>query len=205
LYSTNAVGFTKVTVPGRATDGTGGWLMIANQFDAPPNTIGSLMPQVPVGTELYKYNETAQAFDPAFTYSGGGVGWTYGGVADSRASLAPGEGGFIRNASQTPFTVVFLGQVLQGNLNNVVPGNMSMRGFMLPQGGTPDAMNFPLAGRAFTFYKFDRTMQNYQIYNYDSEFDGWDSVAPTFDIGESFLVLSGNPLTTWVKTFSIWP
>jgi hypothetical protein len=51
VYSVNAVGFVKVTVPA-------GFSMIANPLKAPTNTVGALFADAPDGTTVYKYDGT---------------------------------------------------------------------------------------------------------------------------------------------------
>jgi len=187
VYSVNAVGFVNVTVPT-------GFSLIANPLNAPVNTLGGVLGSVPNGTLFYKFVDGAyQIFSKNF-----------GSWDNPDVTLAPGEGGFIRNTGQ-PYTVTFVGEVMQGDetvLTVALPQGFSIKSSMVPQElplSTSDespSLKFPAAnGDRIYFFRSGA----YEIYSYS--FGQWDA-PPIPKVGESFFVRK-SAATTWTRSFSV--
>lgn len=188
VYSVNAVGYVNLNIGN-------GFTMIANPLNTTNNTIGVLLAGVPDFTTLYKWNEVSQGFDIATFFFGA---WDH-----PEYTLNVGEGAFISPAG--PFTLTFVGEVLQGNLTNPVPSNFSIRSSQVPQAGTVGALGLTV-NDFDTLYQWDTATQSYLIWTYF--FGGWGDpvpgppTEPTVAVGESFFLSTGTPYN-WTRTFSV--
>lgn len=184
VYSVNAVGYVNLEIPV-------GFSMIANPLDAGEgmNTVGNLLDAAPVGTTVYKF-----------------VGGTYD-INNKLPvwqkpdmSLMPGEGAFIQNKTANPFTITFVGEVMQGTLNNPIPEGFSIMSSMVPQAGQLDTdLGFP-KGAGDVIYRFDSATQNYVISTSTGPI--WTPAAPVVGVGEAFFVKVGAA-KTWTREFSV--
>jgi len=116
-YLGTQVGFIKKSVPS-------GQSMIANQLDNVDNTVGWLLPGLPTGTILYKWDESVQQF----------VNNTYLGTQWSSPSMTlhPGEGAILSISEAR--TINFVGQVRDA-VNIEIPKDQSIRSSPVPQAG----------------------------------------------------------------------
>jgi len=183
VFSVNAVGFVNVVVPPKFS-------MIANPLTAPLNTIPALFAGVPEGTTIYKFDGT--------TFSVNAL--DLGEWGNPAQTLVPGEGAFILNPGTAPFTVTFVGEVMQGALSNPLPANFSIKSSQVPQTGALDTvLGFP-AVDGDTVYQFNSATQAYVVHALD--LGEWGGGVPTPAVGESFFVkktAAGN----WTRTFSV--
>lgn len=85
-----------------------GYSLIANQLDHGRNTLAEVLPSVPDGTQLWKFDPCAQTNGPTQDFIAG-IGWVEGDHL-STATLAPGEGALLNNQSGQPFQLIFTGQ-----------------------------------------------------------------------------------------------
>jgi hypothetical protein len=190
VYSVNVVGYVKV-------DLAAGFTMIANPLNAPTNTIAALLPDVPDGTVIYKFDSTKQSF----TINSKDFGeWSL-----PNDTLAPGEGAFIKVTA--PVTVTFVGEVMQGSLSTPIPAGFSIKSSQVPLDqvalsnptvSTDPQQSFP-AVDGDVVYRFNPTTQAYSIISFD--FGAW-SVVPTPKLGEAFFVKKAAA-TTWTRTFTV--
>jgi len=190
VYSQNVVGYVNVTVPT-------GFSMIANQLQATNHTIASLMPTVPDGTTVYKWTGTTFA---SYVFDGLDNAWTPNGTA----TLAPGEGVFIRNSSGSPFTVTFVGEVLQGSQTNSLPAGFSIVSSKVPQGTNVNALGFPAVDGA-TIYKYVNNGSGGGAYvssTYDGLDGAWLPTTPNLAVGESFWARMPSS-AAWTRTFNV--
>jgi hypothetical protein len=187
VYSLNVVGYVNVTVPANA------YQLIANPLQSTNDTLVSLIPNPPPATTFYKYI-TGSGY-VIYTFDEFDLSW------NANVSLAPGEGGFIKNPVGTPMTITFVGEVQQGALTNAVPNGYSIRASKVPQaGGVTSQLLFPPAP-ADTLYKYIPG-SGYVIYTFD-EFDlSWGPSEPNIGVGESFFVFKQGA-TNWVRNFSV--
>jgi hypothetical protein len=79
-----------------------GWNLIANQC-ANRNTVAWLLPDMPEGTQLVKWNQGAQSYDAPNLFTAD-PGWN-----DPSQSLAPGEGAWLFNPETTSFRITITG------------------------------------------------------------------------------------------------
>lgn len=187
VYSVNAVGFVNLSIPP-------GFSLIANPLNAPTNTLGALIPNAPAGAQFYKF--TPGTGYSTFTFDDIDNAWTPNG----NVSLAPGEGGFFKNPTSSAVTVTFVGEVMQGTLNNPLPQGFSIKSSMVPQ--TADVNTLGLPGRAGDqLYKF-RNVGGYQTFTFDDIDNNWTPSVPVINVGESFFIKKAQA-QTWTRTFTV--
>jgi hypothetical protein len=193
----NPYGFVRLTLPA-------GYSMVSNPLNTRRNTLNGLFPDVPVDTFFLKWNESQQTYDDF--YFDPVDGW----LPD--ADLLPGEGGFIFNPTASPFTVMLIGEVLQGHLARTIPSGVSIRSSMVPQaGGITSLLGFGTEDGLAQGDRLDR--YNNGLYDHYAYLTGsWYRTNPPPTIllepqpavGESFwLNVSGS--RNWKRTFSVWP
>jgi autotransporter-associated beta strand protein len=156
--------------------------LIANQLDHGSNSLNEIMPNVPDGSALYKYNNA-------------GSNWISSGYSATQGTwlpnitLSPGEGAFFQ--SPTNFTLTFLGQPHVPVLPVTIPSGAC---YLLSR-QTNDVGNWtnivgtaPTSGaKAFRW----NTNQLYTVYNLGLN---WSPTAPTANVGEAlWLSPSGAP------------
>ncbi|HQE90990.1 MAG TPA: hypothetical protein PLI04_12605 [Verrucomicrobiota bacterium] len=187
VYSLNVVGYYNIPVA------AGQKLMIANQLNTTNNTLGALIPDGPEAANFYKYagGFTVYAFDDL------DMEWK----PDGNATLNPGEGGFY--VSPTATTLTFVGEVLQGNLQNTLPiGQKVIRSSMVPQAGliTTD-LGLP-AEAADNLYLYSG---GYTVYAFDDLDMEWKPNEPTIGVGQAFFYVkaAGNVSSTWTRNFTV--
>lgn len=207
-----AIGFERLTVePGTTA--------IANQLDAPSNTLDGLFnigsghtmidgTVLPPGTQIQKWNGSEGACDVS-TWSG--TSWSPNG----NVTLNPGEGAFIDNNSGSPFVVTFVGLVRDGG-QLVISLEANASSFVsseVPQaGGVQSTLGYnPEMGDAVWTW----SGTDWLIYNYLGDADpvdyptGWmdqngnSCPEPVIDVGEGFWIITGSASDeTWTRTFS---
>jgi len=198
VYSVNAVGYVNMTL-------AAGFTMVANPLINGNNTLTELLPFMPDQTTVYKFDSSAQAYDPnpSIFYDAGdgtGVWWP-------EATLEPGQGCFINVSAET--TVTFVGEVPQGSLTNAIPTGFSMLASIVPIGGNiTNVLEGYMPTDQDTVYRFDSTAQGYDsnpaIY-YDAG-DGtgiWYPEPDNIGVGESFFMFHGTAPVEWVRVFTI--
>lgn len=184
VYSVNAVGYVNVKVKGS------GFQMIANPLKAADNKISALLPSVPDGTTVYKYNGS--------TYDG--ATFLFGAWDNPNMTLEPGEGAFIQNPDAAELTLTFVGEVSTGALSNPIPSGFSIRSSQVPQTGKLQAdLGFP-AVDGDVVYKYDEAKQNYD--SYSVLFGSWTPEDPTVEVGESVFVQKSEAVN-WTRNFSV--
>lgn len=189
VYSQNVVGYANVTVPATS------FKLIANPLDTSSNTLGELLPagSVPDGTQFYKFTGSGWV---GYTYDDLDAAW----LPDGNVTLNPGEGGFIRNNSGAPFTMTFVGEVMQGTLTNPLPVGYSVRGSMVPQEAGVDELGLPVQDGDQLFKYVSGS--GYTGYTYDGLDAAWLPSTPTIAVGESVFIRK-NAAEDWVRTYSV--
>lgn len=194
VFSVNAVGYVNLDLPPKFS-------MIANPLNTSNNTVSALLPNVPEGTTVYKFNNGSFNQSASFLFGS----WT----GDANMTLNPGEGVFFNNPGTTTLRLTFVGEVMQGTganaLNNPIPAGFSIKSSQVPQAGKLDGtaageLGFPVA-EGDTVYKFNRTTQNYSTHSFLFGSWGGDGV-PMIDVGESFFV-NKAAAATWTRSFSV--
>jgi len=180
VYSLNVVGYYNITIPPNS------FALIANQLNTTNNTLNNILPSVPDFTPLWKFSNGS--YVPS-TFLGEGIGW------DPDLTLNPGEGAFIKNVTDSPMTITFVGEVLQGSLTNQLPAGFSIVSSMVPVAGTLNDLGVP--GDDFDqAYKFASGSWTTSIY-----VEGWLD-AFSVDVGEAFF-LKRQQAGEWVREFTV--
>ncbi|NLH84220.1 MAG: hypothetical protein GX450_02190 [Verrucomicrobia bacterium] len=187
VYSLNVVGYYNIPVA------AGQMVMIANQLNTTNNTLGALIPDGPAFANFYKY---AGGFT-AYTFDDLDLEWT----PDGNATLNPGEGAFY--VSPVATTLTFVGEVLQGNLQNTLPvGVQVMRSSMVPQAGLITT-DLGLPAEAFdNIYTYSG---GFSVYTFDDLDLEWTPNEPTVGVGQAFFYIkaAGNVSSTWTRNFTV--
>jgi hypothetical protein len=187
VYSQNIVGYVNLTIPR-------GFTMIANALNTTNNTLRSIIPVAPPGTQFYKYTGSGYAISTMDEFD---LTW------DNNITLNPGEGGFIRNNDTASFTVTLVGEALTGTTTNSIPAGFSQRSSITPvatalrEGGVPGEPG----DQAYKFTNNGSGGGGYTISTFD-EFDlQWDNNF-TIGVGESIFIRKANS-ANWVRTFNV--
>jgi hypothetical protein len=167
--------------------------MIANQLDNKNgNKVGDLLPTVPDGTTLYKWN--GKGFD---------LNGYFGEWDNKDQTLAPGEGAFILNAGTGDLKLTFVGEVKLGATSTPLPAGLSIISSQVPQALkagdlTPSgALTFPAAD-GDTLYKW-----NGKGFDLNGYFGEWDNANATVAVGESVFFLNSGAAKAWSRTFTV--
>ena len=197
LRSRNPYGFVKVSVPP-------GTSMIANPLNTATNTLAGIIPNPPDGTMFYKWttNWCISVFEV-------GSGWTLD------LPLLPGEGGIIVNPTSEPFTVTFIGEVLQGHLAKSVPSGYSIYGSLVPQaGGLTSLLGFGPEDGLATGDKALRwvNLRDDYVHSTYNTTNGWSRTDPTPtklieprpEVAEAFWI-NALGARIWSRNFQVWP
>ena len=156
-----------------------GFSLIANQLDRGSNTVAEVLPSVPEGTILYKFNNLTGSYE-INSFSDGN--WY-----NPDQILAPGEGAFIQNPDIDPFPLAFTGVArqtspplqLRAGANNLVSIQSPRTGIL------SELLSFPFISGDL-IRRFDNLNGNYVVYTYGP--NGWDN-EPSLNIAESFFIL----------------
>jgi hypothetical protein len=176
VYSVNVVGYVNVTIPA-------GFSMIANPLNnTDGNTLNNLIPQAEIGTTVYRFS-TEAGFEPS----------TFIADWNPNFDMSPGEGVFIQVGSET--TLTFVGEVMQGTLENNLPAGLSIKGSMVPAEESLDDIGFPaeIGDTVFLFRDGDYV---------PSTFIASFNPPAVPKVGEAFWVQRANE-ATWTREFNV--
>ncbi|HNR72528.1 MAG TPA: hypothetical protein PLN97_13100 [Verrucomicrobiota bacterium] len=187
VYSLNVVGYYNIPLAANAK------VMIANQLNTTNNTLAALFPDGPALATVFKYGGgfTSYTFDDL------DMEW----LPDGNATLNPGEGAFFLSPVAT--TLTFVGEVLQGNLQNTLPlGQKVIRSSMVPQAGlitTDLGLPAEALDSLFTY------AGGYSSYIFDDLDMEWLPSEPNIAVGQSFFYIkaAGNASSTWTRNFTV--
>jgi len=165
------IGFVSVFLPP-------GHAMIANPLTGTSNTLRTLLPQMPDGTQISR-------FDPLhYQLTDNKV--TSGRWLRPEERLEPGDGAIFFNPTSESMTRCFTGTVIHEPRFVSIAGGFSIRSSILPLSGRLDTdLRFPMAP-GDVIHVFDRAIQDYSIHEYGPR--GWQSAPPILDAGQSFWV-----------------
>lgn len=188
VYSQNVVGYVNVTVPANS------FALIANQLDSGDNTLQSLIPTAPAGTQFFKFSGSGWT---GYTYDDLDEAW----LPAETVTLNPGEGGFVKNNTASDITVTFVGEVLQGTITVDLPAGFAVRSNPIPQAGGASEIGIPAeAGDQIFQYA---SGAGYTGYTFDDLDNAWlPAPGPNFEVGESFFIRK-NSAASWTREFSV--
>ena len=185
VWSDNVVGYATLIVPS-------GYSMVSNPLQAASNTVGEILPGMPEGTMLNKFDTHLFRLTENAVSKGK---WT-----NPDETLVPGEGAIFFNPTPEFKPINFAGEVLQGELLTPIAAGFSVRSSQIPLPGRLHAdLGFPI-NEADVVHLFDRDRQKYVIYDYDPK--TWESNPPVLGVGEAFWIgktIPGN----WVQRLVI--
>ncbi|HET7624634.1 MAG TPA: hypothetical protein VFM25_05155 [Verrucomicrobiae bacterium] len=183
--SLSIIGYASMTLPP-------GFSMIANQFDAPSNSVGELFKDWPDGTTLSRFD--MRLFRLTENKVVGGK-WT-----NPTEQLQPGDGAIFFNSTSDYKALTFVGEVIQGGTSIPIPAGFSVRSSLVPQSGSLlEDLSFPISN-GDVIHLYDRDRQAYVTYPYE---DGkWKSGPPMVSVGESFWVAKTVP-ENWSRDISV--
>jgi len=196
VYSLNVVGYYNITI-------SNGFRFVANQLLQTNLNANYVLPSMPDGSLLYRFDPAQQKYTDASIYYTN-MGWypLSGDTNDPALNLPLGEG-FILWSPQ-PCLATFVGEVLQGTLLNPIPGNWSLKDSMVPQAGLVQTdLAFPARLGDQVVQLAD---QNLNSATFEGS-QGWVPAEPQASVGESFFVwrdpLYVSPTNDWTRTFVV--
>jgi hypothetical protein len=193
VTSVNVVGYVNVNLQP-------GFNLVAPPLQAANNTIGTLIPSLPNGSTLQKWDPVTQSFlAPAgFDLD------IFGGWDDPTVEIKAGEAVFINVGSAA--TITFVGDVRQsgaGTLNTPLSPGFSIVGSQVPQTGGISSILGLAPDNGDTAQQWDPVNQHYlNPSGYDLDiFGGWDS-EPVLGMAEG-IVLSRGAAGSWSRNFNV--
>jgi len=196
VYSVNAVGYVNVTVP---VIGNPSYAILANPLNGTNNNIKTILPSVPVGAQVLKFNPALGFSDPE-TYFGAAIGWDPGTM-----DLNPGEGFFVAldaGAGSTA-TFTFVGEVPVGSLTNSVKSGYNLLSSQVPQTGAVQSVLGLNASAGDQILLWLAAEQRYSDpYTFFGAALGWDPAEPVIEVGTGFFILTGTDYN-WTRTFTV--
>ena len=198
VYSLNVVGYVNKTLGGNLK-----YTGVANPLNTTNNTLAGLFGGagvgLPTGSQVLKWNTGIANYD-IFSKLAFGSGWSGAGAT---TTLNPGEGCLIRMASgSADLTNTFVGEVLQGNLTNVLVVGYQLIGNIVPDSGPANTLNLvPVTGSQLL--KWNAGIQNWDLFNKVGFGSGWSPSVPSIEIAEGFILRGGAGVTNWVRNFTV--
>lgn len=220
VYSQNAVGYYTLNL-------RLGFNLVANQFINGDNSISTVFPVVPDGSEALTWNSApaasgGQQFNSPILFVSALGGWIQfdqdGNPVPATAVVSPGGGVFLNVPEATTITLV--GEVPETD-NGTFPAVTVPAAFGLISQGTPQSLAVNSAGDALPANDGDNILfwnpdANPQAYRdpllYIGALGGWlqfDTegnpvpVNPTPAVGEAFFYNNGGSEISWTRTFNV--
>jgi hypothetical protein len=194
--------------------------LLANQLDAPANTLDGLFnpmpntthPYLPNGAEVYiQTNSGPWTFNTyAWNTNGSSGYWTMAGTnVSGRATLAPGAGFWLTNPSPNAIWITFAGLVRQGTMNNPIPTtNTWTYSSMVPQAGGVETNLGYSPHTNDTVYIWEPATNGYSVSTYaqvkGTNTYAWGPSEPSLQVGQAFVFAPGAT-NTWSRTLSSCP
>ena len=162
-----------------------GFSYIANHLNRGGNTLDEIMPVVPDGSTLTKWDKSTQAFSDADTYFAG-IGWMDVFFQPSTTTLTPGEGAVFQNPS-VPFTLTFTGTPQAPVLPVIIPASqICMVSRQVPGVGTYENIVGCPPEIGATLIRFDPVTDMQVTHTFGA--GGWTPAVPIIDVGESVFI-----------------
>src|ERR1035438_5488111 len=140
------------------------WLAIANQLDQGGNTLDEVLPDVPAGTILSKWDCATQDYGTPYTFNERTLKWSPEG-----GTLVPGEGGvlFLNGASPDPYPLTFTGTPHTPVLPALLPcgcGAFSLLSRQTDDVGTYENITGRLAQEGAVLKRLDPNLNEWVVY-----------------------------------------
>lgn len=194
VYSVNAVGYVNKSM-------ARGFNLVANPLNAGGNTLAEVLPSVPLGSRVFKYNNGSFTIATFEEDDFGVQGWT-----TPTATVAPGEGFFFQNNTAAATNITFVGEVPQGTaLNNPLVAGFNLKASIVPQAGQLDTtLEYP-ASLGDRVFKYNNASGSYQIATFEEDdfgVQGWTNPSfATLDVADGVFIFTGAA-KTWTRNFS---
>jgi hypothetical protein len=159
--------------------------MIADPLFNGVSQLSSILPSVPNGTTVSLWGRTNWGDTATFT-SGS---WNYD------LNLVPGSGALINLSTNTSIT--FVGEVLQGNLNNNIPVGYSVLSSIVPIAGSVTQLGFTCLSNGDTLTRLEGT----SYVTYTNIGSSWSPSVPSLNLCEAALVFATNS-TSWSNSYA---
>ena len=165
-----------------------GFSMIANQCNstlAGGNTLNNVLPAVPNGSQIIKWNNTTQTWEPTATFNAGS--WT------PPTTLNPGSGAYFYNPTASAITLNFSGNLPTPVLPLTLPPSgccIVSRQTPLPADVTDILGNSPQDQDVV--YQFVNPPGSWSVHVYDASIGGWSPTDPMAKVGESIWICRGS-------------
>lgn len=185
VLSVNAIGFATVNA-------APGYSLIANPLQATSNAVAAILPSMPEGTTLNKFDTSL------FKLTENSV--TAGRWSNPDETLSPGEGAIFFNPTSDFRSINLVGDVMQGHLLMPIAAGFSIRSSQIPKlGRLHSELGFPV-GEGDVVHLFDRNHQKYVIHEYAPS--KWESAPPVVGVGEAFWIGKTTP-ANWIQSFTL--
>ncbi|MEW6160390.1 MAG: hypothetical protein AB1813_23390 [Verrucomicrobiota bacterium] len=179
VYSVNAVGYIKLTLPA-------GFTMVANQLNNADNKLNTLFPGAGFGDTVFKFNP-ASGFESSVFF----------GEWSPNLTLNPGEGAFYQAGAASE--AVLVGEVPQGNgLKVSLVSGFQIISSIVPQSAKLEDLGMP-ADFGDTVFFFRNGAYESSVF-----FGAWSPDAVP-KVGEAFWLQRGGGAADWTRNFSVNP
>lgn len=178
--ASNIIGFAIRELPS-------GYAMISNPLHGGNNSISAILPSVPEGTVMNKFNVmTFQLSKNEFI----GGRWS-----NPLETLTPGDGALLLNPAETEISLKFVGEVVTTGAVSIHQG-MSMRSSVLPIAGRLDTgLGFPIAeGDVVSMYSSNQ--EKYLEHKFEN--GQWTPEPPFVRLCEAFWIAK-NASAIWTQ------
>lgn len=178
-----------------------GFNYIANHLDNGGNSLDEIMPDMPEGTEFFKWDKVNRTFTQPATYFGG----FWFGSDPATLTLAPGEGGVLNNLTAPPYTLTFSGQPrLPAFPIDCQPGDLCLLSSQTPAPATYENIVGLPPEEGVMVTRWDPFTQSYTTNTFSAGL--WVPFEPVAQVGEALFVerppSTGGPLTILVQPVS---
>jgi hypothetical protein len=190
VSSANIVGYSQLTIPSNQ------FMMVSLDFNNGSNTINNLFGSFPIGSKVYLWDTTSQAYN---TYSKSPAGWGTAGTNQ----IEVGSGAFLKLPDNVQTNVVFSGDVPLEETNSIYKVN----GFAMLSYPYPTDMAFTNTALAKGASIGDKisVWTNNSWETYSRSPGGWTTATGlVIRVGQSFFYQSSTNVTVHeVKPYTI--
>jgi hypothetical protein len=193
VYSVNAVGYVNLSLPV-------GFSMIANPLQGTNDSLSTVIPVAPDGTQVLSWNSASQHFNSASVFDADAGAWFPNGT------MPVGKGMFVYVLE--PATLTFVGEVTQGTtITNPVVNSYNALAHKVPQSISLRAAGFPFTD-GDQYLTWNPATQHFNPgIVYDGDADAWfgpgGASEPTPGVGQGFFYYTLGGPRTWTRSFTV--